>query len=99
MSYVLRAIASGKRVASEKRPARLTDEQICHRVLEHLMKRKSHGQTWVPIEEFYRLGAKPTRAYAMLHAMNEKLIVIDRSKVQRLVALMSPSLQKFAASS
>lgn len=76
---------------------RQTDEQICHAILGLLMRHKKRGQTWVPIEEFYMLDKKPPRVYRWLNRMNMKLIVIDRSKVQRLVALHSPELEKLCS--
>lgn len=78
---------------------RQTDEQICQAILKMLMHHKQRGQTWVKLEDFYRLDKKATRVYAMLHAMDNKLLVIDRSKVQRLVALSSPTLEKLVTDS
>lgn len=94
MSAIITNLSSIRR---EKKPRRQTGEQICQAILKHLMNHRNRGQTWVPIEEFYRLDPKPPRVYYWLNRMNEKLLVIDRSKVQRLVALHSAELQKLCA--
>lgn len=79
---------------TKTKPKRQTDEQIAKRILAHLMMHKKRGQMWVPIEEFYKLDERPPRVYRMLNRLNEKLLVIDRSKVQRLVALHSKELEQ-----